>query len=146
MTGQREMLRGLVRCGKRKLARFAKDESVGLLRRTLLRQSLKAWRREEREIRRCTRFERRNWRSFYRAWEEEDDFEDREELHEIHVYNPDLAAAFAALDNAGGCVKECCGSWEDEEDDNGTVDSFYHGESDQTVDLVWRDLVSCYLA
>ncbi|VDK24387.1 unnamed protein product [Taenia asiatica] len=131
-----DVLCGLVQCGKRKLSRLTRDESERLLRRTLLRQSLKTWRRQQKEIRRHRRFERRDWRSFYRAWEEEDDFEDCEELHEIRVHNPELAAAFAALDNAGGCVKKCCDS---EEDDDGTVDSFYH--CDQTVDLVWCDLV-----
>ncbi|VDK36106.1 unnamed protein product [Taenia asiatica] len=113
-----EVLRELVQCGKRKLSCLTRDESERLLRRTLLRQSLKTWRRQQKEIRRHRRFERRDWRSFYRAWEEEDDFEDCEELHEIRVHNPELAAAFAALDNAGGCVKKCCDS---EEDDDGTV-------------------------
>ncbi|KAL5106862.1 hypothetical protein TcWFU_005504 [Taenia crassiceps] len=104
-----EVLRELVQCGRRKLSCLTMDESERLLRRTLLRQSLKTWRRKQREIRRHGRFERRDWLSFYRAWEEEDDFEDCKELHEIRVHNPDLAAAFAALDNSGG----------------------------QTVDLVW---------
>ncbi|KAH9278156.1 hypothetical protein ECG_09255 [Echinococcus granulosus] len=102
MMGDGEVLRGLVQCGKRKLSSLSADGSGRLLRRTLLRQSLKTWRRQQREIRRQARFERRNWRSFYRAWEEEDDFEDCEELHEIQVHNPELAAAFAALDNGGG--------------------------------------------
>lgn len=122
-----EVLRELVQCGKRKLSRLTRDESERLLRRTLLSLSLKTWRRQQKEIRRRRRFERRDWQSFYRAWEEEDDFEEREELHEIRVHNPGLAAAFAALDNAGGCVKNCC---DGEEDDDGTVDSFYHCQSD----------------
>ena len=122
------VLRGLVRCGKKKLSHLNPDMSGRLLRHTLLRQSLKTWRQLQKEYRRQhLRFERRNWRRFRSAWEEEDDFESCEELHEIQVNNPDLAAAFAALDEAGfhGVSEgdEC-------DDDDGTVDSFYHSRND----------------
>ncbi|KAH9278159.1 hypothetical protein ECG_09256 [Echinococcus granulosus] len=143
MMGDGEVLRGLVQCGKRKLSSLSADGSGRLLRWTLLRQSLKTWRRQQREIRRQARFERRNWRSFYRAWEEEDDFEDCGELHEIQVHNPELAAAFAALDNGGGCVDNCVDDSKEEENDDGTVDSFYHCHGDYRYSYAVPGIDTC---
>ena len=122
------VLRGLVRCGKKKLSHLNPEMSGRLLRHTLLRQSLKTWRKLQKDFgRRKIRFERRNWQRFHTAWEEEDDFEGCEELHEIQVNNPDLAAAFAALDNVNlhsDCEGDGC------DGDDGTVDSFYHSKND----------------
>lgn len=86
----RKILRRLVRTGRKKLASLEKKSPGKLLKRHLLCKSLNKWSLLRKQIRSLSSWDREDARTCAVAWDEEDDFDSLESLHEFPISSDDV--------------------------------------------------------